>query len=618
MIFARLVQAPVAGASVNTQGLSGVLQELGATSHGVASGADLRRQRHLAEPFAHVPVLPQRSRYAGEPIGVIWAPSWRAADELADRLTFTVAEPIATPAPPAHSEPVAEQDQILDSVYRIGAGVARVDQALWCEIAPDASELRLTCTWPGLVRSSVADVFGRSESAVRVQAVALPGLSDRAIVLPVLVAIAAGLVARRVGSIVRLVVPAPSWTTIGRRPGASVRWVSQSSGERTAVRHQAEISLATGTDDIDRKVIRDDFDRTVARPYHFREPQIELRFAVTPGAPPPAYDEGTVEPQLTFAREVQLSRLAHLAGRDPLEYRESLLGGAKWKELCTRLAAESDFHRRYAAHELLRKRRAAGSGGQAELRGVGCALAAQRPALPPGWGPGQVSVRLEQDGTVTLGVGAVGAGSRLIKAWRNLVAEALSIEPDRIRFSDNPPEPGPEIGSRSVTEVARALDAACRSINKRRFHDPLPLQSRRKLAAGPSADALAGCVTEVRIDSSSLQLIVEAVYIVVWAGRLLDRHGADLELRRSVDRALHWMLHDRQERAAQGVRIYPPKVRTVFIPSQKRDPVLGLSTLAMQTVPAAICSAVSQAADTFYGAVPVDSTELFAQMERRP
>lgn len=618
MIFARLVQAPVAGASLNTQGISAVLQELGATSHGVASGADLPKRRHLAEPFAHVPVLPQRSRYAGEPIGVVWAPSWRAVDELATRLTFTVAEPIATPLPPAQTEPVTEADHMLSSVYRIGSGVARVDQALWCECAAQASEFRVTCTWPGLVRASLCDALGLSASALRVHAVALPGLADRAIVLPVLLAIAAGLAARRVGSTVRLVVPAPAWTTIGRRPGAAVRWVSQATGERTTVRHRAEILLATGTDDIDRQVIHDSFDRAAARPYHFREPQIELRFVATPGAPPTAYDEGTVEPQLSFAREVQLSRLAHLAGRDPLEYRESLLGGAKWKELCTRLAAESDFHRRYAAHELLRKRRAAGGGGQKELRGVGCALAAQRPALPPGWDPGQVSVKLEQDGTVSLGVGAIGAGSRLIKAWRTLVAEALSIEPDRIRFSDNPPEPGPEIGARSVTEVARALDAACRSINKRRFHDPLPLQSRRKLAAGPSADALAGCVTEVRIDASSLQLIVEAVYIVVWAGRLLDRHGADLELRRSVDRALHWMLHDRQERTAQGVRIYPPKVRTVFVPSQKRDPVLGLSTLAMQTVPAAICSAVSQAADTFYGAVPIDPAELFAQMERRP
>ena len=615
MTFARLVQAPAAGSSVRTQGLTDVLRELGTTSHGVVCHFDLKRPRYLAEPFDHVPVFPPQARYAGEPVGVVWAPSWRAVDELVGRLTFTVAERAGTSARTIPPNTTSEDGTTLECVYRLGGGAVRVDQALWCEIAPDGSELALTCAWPGLVRASVAKAFSLPRSAVRVRAAALPGLIDRAIVAPALVAVAAGLAAQSAGSTVRLVVPARGWSSLGRRPGAVVRWASRLDDERSDCRHQAEMWLETEADDIDRRVIHGGFERAVAGPYHFRKPEIELRFLPTSGASPIAYDEGTVEPQLAFARELQLSRLAHLAGRDPLEYRESLLGSTKWRELHARLVAESDFHRRYAAHELLRKRRAAGGGGQMELRGVGCALAAQRPALPEGWEPGAVHVRLEQGGTVTVGVGVVGAGGRLAKAWRALVAEALSVETSKIRFSDNPPEPGPAIGSRNVTEVARALDAACRSINKRRFHDPLPLQSRRKLSAGPATDALAGCVTEVRIDPAGLRLIVEAVYIIVWAGRLLDRHGADLELRRTVDRALHWTLHDQHGRTAQSLRMHPPKVRTGFVPSQKRDPILGLSTLALQTVPAAVCGAASQAANILCGTVPIEPTELFRHME---
>ena len=616
MTFARLVQAPAAGSSVRTQGLTDVLRKLGAASHGVMCHFDLERPLHLAEPFGHVPVLPPQARYAGEPVGVVWAPSWRAVDELVGRLTFTVAEPSAPAAPTTPPGTADANGTTLECVYRLGGGAARVDQALWCEITPDASELHLTCAWPGVVRSSVADALDVARSAVRVRAASLPGLNDRAIVAPALVAVAAGLAARSAGSTLRLVVPARGWAVLGRRPGAVVRWSSQLGGERTECRHRAEISLATETDDIDRRVIRGGFDRAVTRPYRFREPEIELRFLPTSGASPTAYDEGTVEPQLAFAREVQLSRLAHLAGRDPLEYRASLLNSTKWRELRARLVAESDFHRRYAAHELLRKRRAAAGGGRLEWRGVGCALAAQRPTLPEGWEPGALHVRLEQGGTVTVGVGAVGAGRRLVEAWRALVAEALGVAPNKVRFSDDAPEPGPAIGSRGVTEVARALDAACRSINKRRFHDPLPLQSRRKLGAGPTVDALAGCVTEVRIDPAELGLIVEAVYLVVWVGRVLDRHGADWELRRAVDRALHWTLQDRDGRAAQSLRMHPPKVTTGFVPSQKRDPVLGLATLALQTVPAAVCSAASQAADRFYGSVPIEPAELFRRMER--
>jgi CO/xanthine dehydrogenase Mo-binding subunit len=231
-------------------------------------------------------------------------------------------------------------------------------------------------------------------------------------------------------------------------------------------------------------------------------------------------------------------------------------------ELLGSLAEESDFYRRYAANELVRKRRLQLPRNSSSLKGIGCAVGEQLSGMTGDREFGAVTVRLDQGGTATLFCTLPTPSTRLITSWRQIVAQELGIELDDVAFDDafdgDQFESGPRLFSRGVSVIPRTITSICQAIQKQRFRAPLPIQVRRtiKPSRGSRTPAHAlrsagAAAVEVVLLPSSMEIEVKSVTLAVYAGKILDRAMAEAELRRGVYQALNWGLHEAIRRPAE-------------------------------------------------------------------
>lgn len=199
---------------------------------------------------------------------------------------------------------------------------------------------------------------------------------------------------------------------------------------------------------------------------------------------------GFGNPQIHFASEVQVDRLAEALGMDPIELRlrnaletgEKWLGGAPVESgtlrACLKRAREvSDWARR-------RERPPVASG---KRRGIGVAAVSHVSGL---LGSSAV-VRLNEDGTVTVNTGAVDTGQGSDVALAQVAAGALGLSMEQLNFSrpdtDTSPYDWCTGGSRTTFTVGRVIAQACEQVRAQLFEHASALLQRpvRRLELRP-------------------------------------------------------------------------------------------------------------------------------------
>ena len=379
-------------------------------------------------------------------------------------------------------------------------------------------------------------------------------------------------------------------------------------------------------------------------------------YAVVTNTPPLGAFGGLGASHSLFAIEAHANRMAAAAGEDPADWKSRnvlrkgsrLLTGEPLKEevpygaILDRLAAASDYRRKYAGYELVRKRRSGRSDGP--LRGIGLAFAYQ------GAGPFlsgdasnsyTVEASLDKDLGLRILTSAAGGAGGVMSIWRRSAADILGIGIESVAIvlpdTDQVPDSGPSTLSRNVTVVNKLIERACVAIQKRRFRDPLPLTARSvyrvprpikwvdgQVRGSPFDTASwAGTVLELELDPWTLDPVTLGIWLCVDGGRVVSPDRAAATLRSSVADALGTCLAERFEPSGRpdeaqsayfrysllSLKELPP-IHIEFLEPAKRAAVKGIGELPFNTVPAAFISALSQAADAAFSSLPVPHARL--------
>ncbi len=226
---------------------------------------------------------------------------------------------------------------------------------------------------------------------------------------------------------------------------------------------------------------------------------------------------GFGNPQVHFASEIQVDRLADALGLDPIELRlrnaletgEKWLGGAPVESgtlrACLEKAREvSDWHRR-------RERPTITAPGK--RRGIGIAAVGHVSALLGS----SATVRLNEDGTLNVSTGAVDTGQGSDTALAQVAAGALGLSLDKINFSrpdtDTSPYDWCTGGTRTTFTVGHVIAEACEQVREQLFAHASAILERPVKALELRPGGLVGVRGEPGLSTSFGAIAGRALYV---------------------------------------------------------------------------------------------------------
>jgi len=377
-----------------------------------------------------------------------------------------------------------------------------------------------------------------------------------------------------------------------------------------------------------------------------------------------------------FAAERHFSHIADTIGQDPAEWRktncvkknQNLVLGLTMKDtpplakLIDTAAYMSDYYRKWACYELLRKRRRGEKwdSDSIPLRGIGISTAYQGSGflntIEPGIGNFSVEVTLEKDGFLEIKTSMISSGARFLDTWQNLAQDILGVDPSMIRLTCNTavaPDSGPGTLSRNISSVTRLVEKCFAAIRNQRFRDPLPitikrsskptktqssekeakpegnptsmtksLQARRQVPESFAFPSWAAAIVEIEIDPVSFNPVTKGIWLAVDGGNILNERRARLTLKTSAIQAIGWASRE-QLRYEEG-KIPVECFRDYNIPAPEEIPPItvdflrgnntvhkGIGDLPFCCVPAAYVQAVSQAMDHHFEKIPLSVSDIW-------
>jgi CO/xanthine dehydrogenase Mo-binding subunit len=361
-----------------------------------------------------------------------------------------------------------------------------------------------------------------------------------------------------------------------------------------------------------------------------------------------------------FAAERHFSHIADTIGQDPAEWRkinclkknQDIAGWFILKDtppvskLIDTAAFISDYYRKWACYELLRKRRR-GEKWESEgipLRGIGISTAYQGGGFlnagELGSGNYSVEVTLEKDGFLEIKTSMISSCSKITDTWQSLAQEILGVDPSMIRLTGNTakaPDSGPGSLSRNISSVSRLVEKCCSAIRNQRFRAPLPITvkrsnkpgrtqsgvSEKKTESGAFANlSWAAAVVEIEIDPVSLHPVTRGIWLAVEGGKIINERSARLTLKTGAIQALGWA--SREQLRYQKGRIPVECFRDYDIPAPEEIPPImvdflynnnavrkGIGDLPFCCIPAAYVQAVSQAMDYHFEKIPLGVMDIW-------
>ena len=560
--------------------------------------------------------------------------------------------------------------------------------------------VRTATQWPNHVRRSVAAALGLSVSSVAVKPTEAGFHADGKFWYPSFVSCHAALGAWVSGSPVKLTLTRlEDFSFSPKRCESEIEIESAVDKKGTITGIKINARIYPGAYGMNAAEILDQYCLGSLGGYNIKN-ILYSGSAVETNIPPQGPFAGFGMAQGFFAIERHVSHVADKCGQDPAEWRLAncskngiFLQNFSEKNflpqgtLIERAVKMSDYYRKWAACELLRQKRsqirhhkkgrsphessaASWSEKNEVLRGIGIATGYQSCGLLyPGAeaeeaaGKGAASSRggcgveivLEKEGALEIRTNMTSDGY----IWKRIAREILGVNEEKIKINNDPslPDSGPSISSRSVTVVAKLVEQACLSVQKRRFRDPLPITVRKtarlqKDAAGEKilsppkglrGNALqdfsvlarpgrAAAVVEVEIDPVEFIPRIRGIWMSVDGGKIICEERARRKLNVSAIQALGWIYRERISYTNgcipadqfEGFDIFAaaemPVINIDFVQNDSassggknggsNDPK-GIGDLPFACIPAAYYQAVSQAADDEFNSIPLRKREMW-------
>ena len=515
--------------------------------------------------------------------------------------------------------------------------------------------------WPFHVKRSILDALGWDGDRVNVKTALMSMHLDGRIWYPSLVACHAALAAVMAKKPVKLMLASEEDFMFTPKRSQSKIKIKSELGEKAEIQNTAvEISVDLGAGSIFEDEIMDHTCLGTLGLYNRKSFSIN-GIGLYTNIPPQGTMAGFGLAQGFFAAERHVSRIAESAGQDPAEWRKNnflpenqkLAAGKPLKdpapltELIDMVAVVSDYYRKWASYELLRKKRRTvkWASEMEALRGIGISVACQGNGFlyensELGNGNCSVELTLDKEGFLEIKSSIVSSVAKHQEIWRNLAYEILGVVPSMSRFTgdtDSVPDSGPATLSRKITNVTKLVELCCMDIRNQRFRETLPITVKRSYVPdkipgwvpGKDIDAEAfacpgsgAAVAEIEIDPVSLEPLIRGIWLIVDGGNILYPREAAYILRTGVIQALGWTCreqihYDKGKIPPEYYRNYniaPPEgMPSIYVDFYYNETVSpkGVGDLPFSCVPAAYVQAVSQAMDHHFEKIPLDQREIW-------
>ncbi len=477
---------------------------------------------------------------------------------------------------------------------------------------------------PFNVREDLAGVFGLPEEQVRIVCPPMGG-SFGAKTFVRLEAVVAAL-ARKADRPVRVVLPrAEEWVTNNRHPSL-IRVRIGADADGSLVAKQVESWIDTGAYADCGPGVAVKIGYSAVGPYRIPNVHVESRCVYT-NLPPCGAFRGFGATQAVWASESLMDVLAERLGMDPLELRlKNVLRSGD--TFCTGETV-NDVHFADCLE------RAAGAIGWEEgRRGKGLCVLLKGMQTPS---RASVAVEAEGDGTYTLrcATAEMGQGSR--QALSLVAAELLGVTPEEVRFPDPDTSLVPydtrATSSRSTYMMSRALEEAVRELRRDgkrglgeiRNEGGLDPDTGQGLASSHWHQGAAAA--EVKVDEETGKVEVVRLHAAVYAGRVVNPPGAELQNEGAMIMGLGGALYEGVS-FADG-QVVNANLSDYEIPSIADVPELthelveqagaevhGLGETAVPPVPAAIGNALGSLGIRVHE-LPITAEAVLDAVERR-
>jgi CO/xanthine dehydrogenase Mo-binding subunit len=234
---------------------------------------------------------------------------------------------------------------------------------------------------------------------------------------------------------------------------------------------------------------------------------------------------------------------------------------------------------------------------------------------------------------------AIPGSQALHEIWKKIITGSLGIAGEDIDFpvnTGNILDSGPSTLSRSIVIITKLVESCCDLIKKKRFRSPLPLsaaKSFRLSRTNPWNDetftgepflalSWAVAIVELRIDPLTFSPEIDAIWLVVDGGQILDEAEARKTLEIEIGQALGWTILEKINfvNGAVPLNLFAdyripstadsPSPKIVFFDSGGKRQAKGIGELALSCFPAAYVKALSQAAGVPITEIPVSLETL--------
>lgn len=628
--------------------------------------------------FAHPDI-----HYRGEPLGLIVGPDPALCDELAASIPvrYEEREPEYEWESPRLERVVFEAECSYGDVRAAFDRPARIDRATYRSGIFDHhyaepmgalatweyDKMAVYCgtQWPDHVRRWVSSALGVPEPDILVRPTAMGFSLEGRLWYPSLVAAQAAIAARLCGAPVRILYTREEdylFTPKQARSIVTIKSATDDEGRLTALDIDIVINIGAYSP-LARELVSQAMS-AVAGMYSC--PNIQLRAAAVSSDILPLGAMGSLgTSHAFFSIEAHINHLARTLGKAPAEIKtinmlrrgQSNFGAPgldadiPFQRIHGMIESLSDYRRKYASYELVKRSsdREGTRPGDGVVRGIALTVGYQTGhsySGIPGMNRYSVETTLDRDLSLTISTQAAALSESARLLWGRTAASVLAIPETSVRFA-SPGDPaslpcGPLTLSRGVSTIQRLVDRSCKTIQRRRFRESLPLVARAQTraaeparvggAAGfpyPRFDGASWCGTavELEIDPVTGKICPLGIWMVVDAGGIYVPEAAVASLRASALNALAMCLcpefipggeNPSQYREYSPLRLAEtPPVTIDFVDPHRDAPPRGIGELPFVTVPAAFYSALTQALGAEPRDIPLSESEILGYLEKR-
>ncbi|MCH5293246.1 MAG: xanthine dehydrogenase family protein [Treponema sp.] len=290
---------------------------------------------------------------------------------------------------------------------------------------------------------------------------------------------------------------------------------------------------------------------------------------------------------------------------------------------------DSDFNRKYASFHMEAIDRIEKSGKPffaLPLRGVGLASAytvSGYSGVTSFSYDSKIEVTLLKDDRVI--IHAIKPSSVVQGLWKKSVADILGTPPQNIEIDSNftvdTLPSSPEDTFTSIGIMNDLIKKCCAEIQKKRFHQPLPISAKKgvlkstkkkwdkeRFTGTPfSATSFATAVVEIELDTYTYNEKIKGIWIAVDCGEIFDEAAAIRTVRMEVQQELAMLVRDKT--------IQCDEIHISFMKSDNKSGQIG--GLVHNIIPAAFSSALSLALTKQLTSLPCSEGRLFTLIKNK-